>query len=216
MGVIKEMIPVVERLKREGYIKSEKVIQALLKVPREEFLPEGLKEYAYVDTPLSIGYGQTISAIHMVGMMCEALDLKEGQKVLEVGTGSGYHAAVVAEIVGKDGLVVTVERIPELAERARKVLKKLGYDNVIVVCGDGTLGYPPLAPYDRIYVTAAGPKIPKPLIEQLKDGGKMVIPVGKDLQELILLEKRGGKIFKKKLCEVAFVPLIGEEGWKEY
>ncbi|MBW9220484.1 protein-L-isoaspartate O-methyltransferase [Methanothermococcus sp. SCGC AD-155-N22] len=217
MKIIEEMVPIVERLKREGYIKSEKVIQALLKVPREEFLPEELKEYAYVDTPLSIGYGQTISAIHMVGMMCEALDLKEGQKVLEVGTGSGYHAAVVSEIVGKDGLVVTIERIPELAERAKRVLKRLGYDNVIVVCGDGTLGYPPLAPYDRIYITAGGPKIPKPLIDQLKDGGKLVAPVGgRGVQELILLEKRGGKVFEKKLCEVAFVPLIGEEGWREY
>lgn len=215
MQVIKEMIPIVERLKREGYIRNEKVIQALLKVPREEFLPEELKEYAYIDTPLSIGYGQTISAIHMVGMMCEALDLKEGQKVLEVGTGSGYHAAVVAEIVGKDGVVVTIERIPELAERAKKVLKRLGYDNVIVVCGDGTLGYPPLAPYDRIYITAAGPKIPKPLIDQLKDGGKIVAPVGRKIQELILLEKRECKVFEKRLCEVAFVPLIGEEGWRE-
>ena len=214
MNVIEEMIPVVEHLKRAGYIKNEKVIQALLKVPREEFLPEELKKYAYIDTPLSIGYGQTISAIHIIGMMCEALDLKEGQKVLEVGTGSGYHAAVVAEIVGKDGLVVTIERIPQLAERARKTLKRLGYDNVIVVCGDGTLGYPPLSPYDRIYVTAAGPKIPKPLIDQLKDRGKLVAPVGKDIQELILLEKRGNKIFKKKLGQVAFVPLIGEEGWK--
>ncbi len=208
------MKEVIERLIKEGYIKSDRVIKALLKVPREEFVPEHLKKYAYVDTPLEIGYGQTISAIHMVGLMCELLDLKPGMKVLEVGTGSGYHAAVVAEIVGKDGLVVSIERIPELAERAKKTLKKLGYDNVIVVVGDGTLGYPELAPYDRIYVTAAGPKIPKPLIEQLKNGGKLVMPIGKYFQELIVAEKIGDEIKIKKYGPVSFVPLIGKEGFQ--
>ncbi|WP_423793026.1 protein-L-isoaspartate O-methyltransferase [Methanocaldococcus indicus] len=205
---------VIEKLIREGYIKDKKVIEALLKVPREEFVPEHLKKYAYVDTPLEIGYGQTISAIHMVGLMTELLDLKPGMKVLEIGTGSGYHAAVVAEIVGKDGLVVSIERIPELAERAKKVLKKLGYDNVIVLVGDGTLGCKEYAPYDRIYVTAAGPKIPKALIEQLKDGGKLVMPIGRYLQELIVAEKKGDRVEIKKVCPVSFVPLIGEDGFK--
>ena len=209
--MIMEMIPVVERLEREGYIKDKKVAEALLKVPRDKFVPEELRDYAYIDTPLNIGYGQTISAIHMVAMMCGALDLKEGHKVLEVGTGSGYHAAVVAEIVGKNGQVITIERVPKLAEKAENVLRELGYDNVIVICGDGTLGYEPLAPYDRIYITAAGPDIPKPLIEQLKDGGKIVAPVGQYIQNLILLEKRGKSLIKKNLGEVAFVPLIGEE-----
>ena len=209
--MIMEMIPVVERLEREGYIKDKKVAEALLKVPRDKFVPEELRDYAYIDTPLNIGYGQTISAIHMVAMMCGALDLKEGHKVLEVGTGSGYHAAVVAEIVGKNGQVITIERVPKLAEKAETVLRELGYDNVIVICGDGTLGYEPLAPYDRIYITAAGPDIPKPLIEQLKDGGKIVAPVGQYIQNLILLEKRGKSLIKKNLGEVAFVPLIGEE-----
>lgn len=211
--VIKEMIPIVKRLEREGFIKNKKVSEALLKVPRDKFVPEELKNYAYMDTPLSIGYGQTISAIHMVAMMCDALDLKEGHKVLEVGTGSGYHAAVVAEIVGKNGQVITIERVPKLSEKAETVLRELGYDNVIVICGDGTLGYEPLAPYDRIYITASGPTIPKPLIEQLKDGGKIVAPVGQYIQNLILLEKRGNTLIKKNLGEVAFVPLIGEEGW---
>jgi len=210
---IEKMIPIVERLEREGIIKDKKIAETLLKVPRDRFVPEELKDYAYIDTPLSIGYGQTISAIHMVAMMCRALDLKEGHRVLEVGTGSGYHAAVVAEIVGKNGQVITIERVPKLAEKAENVLRELGYDNVIVVCGDGTLGYEPLAPYDRIYITAAGPDIPKPLIEQLKDGGKLVAPVGQYIQNLILLEKRGKKLTEKILCEVAFVPLIGEEGW---
>ncbi len=211
--VIKEMIPIVERLEREGIIKNKKVAEALLKVPRDKFVPEELKDYAYMDTPLSIGYGQTISAIHMVAMMCDALDLKEGHKVLEVGTGSGYHAAVVAEIVGKKGQVITIERVPKLSEKAENVLRELGYNNVIVVCGDGTLGYEPLAPYDRIYITASGPTIPKPLIEQLKNGGKIVAPIGQYIQNLILLEKRGNTLIKKNLGEVAFVPLIGEEGW---
>jgi protein-L-isoaspartate(D-aspartate) O-methyltransferase len=204
---------VIEKLIREGYIKSKRVIDALLKVPREEFVPEHLKEHAYVDTPLEIGHGQTISAIHMVGMMSELLDLKPGMKVLEIGTGCGYHAAVTAEIVGEEGLVVSIERIPELAERAEKTLRKLGYDNVVVIVGDGSLGYEPLAPYDRIYTTAAGPKIPEPLIKQLKDGGKLLMPIGKYLQKLVLAEKRGDEVIVKDCGDVAFVPLIGKEGF---
>ncbi len=215
MNLEEQKKAVIEKLIKEGYIKSKRVIDALLKVPREEFLPEHLKKYAYVDTPLEIGYGQTISAIHMVGLMSELLDLKPGMKVLEIGTGCGYHAAVTAEIVGKDGLVVSIERIPELAEKAERTLRKLGYDNVIVVVGDGTLGYEPLAPYDRIYATASGPKIPKPLINQLKDGGKLLMPVGRYLQKLVLAEKRGDKVIIKDCGPVAFVPLIGKEGFRE-
>ncbi|ADC68800.1 protein-L-isoaspartate O-methyltransferase [Methanocaldococcus sp. FS406-22] len=213
MNLEEQKKAVIERLIREGYIKSKRVIDALLKVPREEFVPEHLKEYAYVDKPLEIGYGQTISAIHMVGMMSELLDLKPGMKVLEIGTGCGYHAAVTAEIVGEDGLVVSIERIPELAEKAERTLRKLGYDNVIVIVGDGTLGYEPLAPYDRIYTTAAGPKIPEPLIKQLKDGGKLLMPIGRYLQKLVLAEKRGNEIIVKDCGPVAFVPLIGREGF---
>ncbi|EHP84876.1 protein-L-isoaspartate O-methyltransferase [Methanotorris formicicus] len=211
--MIEKMKPIIETLIHEGYIKNKKVAEALLKVPRHEFVPEHLKEYAYVDTPLEIGFGQTISAIHMVAMMCDILDLEEGQKILEVGTGCGYHAAVTAELVGKDGLVVTVERFPELAKKAEETLRRLGYNNVVVICGDGTLGYEPLAPYDRIYATAAGPKVPRPLIEQLKDGGKLLMPVGRYIQHLILIEKKDGKIIEKDFGEVSFVPLVGEEGW---
>ncbi|NPA62646.1 MAG: protein-L-isoaspartate O-methyltransferase [Methanococci archaeon] len=216
MDLDEEKRRVIEKLIREGYIKSKRVIDALMKVPREEFIPEHLRKYAYVDTPLDIGHGQTISAIHMVGLMSELLDLKPGMKVLEIGTGCGYHAAITAEIVGKEGLVVSIERIPELAEKAEKTLRKLGYDNVIVVVGDGTLGYKPLAPYDRIYVTAAGPKIPKALIEQLKDGGKLLMPVGKYLQKLVLVEKKGDELIMKDYGDVAFVPLIGKEGFPQY
>ena len=213
MSLEEQKRKVIEKLIREGYIKSKRVINALLKVPREEFVPEHLKEYAYVDTPLEIGHGQTISAIHMVGMMCELLDLKPGMKVLEIGTGCGYHAAVTAEIVGEEGLVVSIERIPELAERAEKTLRKLGYDNIVVIVGDGSLGYEPLAPYDRIYATAAGPKIPEPLIKQLKDGGKLLMPIGKYLQRLVLAEKKGDEVILKDCGAVAFVPLIGKEGF---
>jgi protein-L-isoaspartate(D-aspartate) O-methyltransferase len=149
----------------------------------------------------------------MVGMMSELLDLKPGMKVLEIGTGCGYHAAVTAEIVGEDGLVVSIERIPELAEKAERTLRKLGYDNIIVIVGDGTLGYEPLAPYDRIYTTAAGPKIPEPLIKQLKDGGKLLMPIGRYLQKLVLAEKRGDEIIVKDCGPVAFVPLVGKEGF---
>ncbi|WP_456472317.1 protein-L-isoaspartate O-methyltransferase [Methanocaldococcus sp.] len=209
-----DKVELINKLINEGYIRSERVKKALLKVPREEFVPEHLKDYAYIDSPLEIGYGQTISAPHMVALMSELLDIKPGMKVLEIGTGSGYHAAVTAELVGKDGLVVSVERIPELAKKAEERLKKLGYDDVIVVVGDGSLGYKPLAPYDRIYVTAAAPKIPKSLIEQLKDGGKLLVPVGRYMQKLMLVEKKGDEIIVKDCGYVSFVPLIGEEGFR--
>ncbi|MET1124427.1 MAG: protein-L-isoaspartate O-methyltransferase [Archaeoglobaceae archaeon] len=206
----------MERLRQELNL-SEKVYRAMLRVPRHLFVPLRYREEAYIDTPLPIGYGQTVSAPHMVAIMCELLDLKEGEKVLEVGTGCGYHAAVVAEIVGKNGKVVSIERIPELAEMAKTNLKALGYDNVIVVVGDGSKGYEPEAPYDKIYVTAAAPDIPKPLVEQLKPGGKMVIPVGDAVQYLYVVEKgEDGRVRKWNWGSVRFVPLVGEYGFKEY
>ena len=205
----------VERLKQELGI-SDKVAEAMLKVPRHLFVPSSYEREAYVDTPLPIGMGQTVSAPHMVAIMCDLLDLKRGDKVLEVGAGSGYHAAVVAEIVGKEGKVITVERIPELAERAKNILEYLGYDNVEVVVGDGTKGYEPEAPYDKIYVTAAAPDIPKPLLDQLKPGGRMVIPIGGYEQYLYVVEKDNrGRIHKRVWGPVRFVLLIGEYGFKE-
>ncbi|WP_440059037.1 protein-L-isoaspartate O-methyltransferase [Thermogladius sp. 4427co] len=214
---------VVESLEREGYLKNKLVKKALLSVPRELFVPEKYREYAYVDSPLPIGYGQTISAIHMVAIMTEALDPLPGMRVLEIGTGSGYQAAVLAEIVAKEdpslkGHVYTVERIPELAEFARRNIERAGYRNYItVVVGDGSKGLPEYAPYDRIIVTAAAPSVPKPLIDQLKPGGKLVIPVG-DLyiQRLLILEKKhDGELSFKWGIDCVFVPLIGEYGWKE-
>lgn len=203
-----------ERLRQELNL-SRKVYEAIRKVPRHLFVPESYKNGAYVDTPLPIGYGQTISAPHMVAIMCELLDLREGDKVLEVGTGCGYHAAVTAEIVGKSGKVISIEYIPELAERARAILKALGYDNVEVIVGDGSKGYEKEAPYDKIYVTAAAPDIPKPLIEQLKPRGRMVIPVGDSVQWLIIVEKdESGNVRKKNWGSVRFVPLRGEYGFK--
>ncbi len=222
MNMASKKEEIVKYLKRMGFVRNPRVIKAFLKVPRELFVPEEYKNRAYDDTPLPIGYGQTISAIHMVLMMCEYLDLKPGYKVLEIGTGSGYHAAIMAELVTSDdgltkGHIFSIERIPELAEFASSNLKKAGYDDrVTVIVGDGTLGYPAEAPYDRISVTAAGPSIPKPLIDQLKPSGKLLIPVGERFywQELYLVKKiTETRIEKKNLGGVAFVPLIGKYGW---
>ncbi|MDI9610379.1 MAG: protein-L-isoaspartate O-methyltransferase [Archaeoglobales archaeon] len=205
-------LKLAERLKEELNL-SDRVYNAIKKVPRHLFVPERYRSEAYVDTPLPIGYGQTISAPHMVAIMCELLDLKEGEKVLEIGTGCGYHAAVTAEIVGKNGLVVSIERIPELAEMAKQNLSALGYDNVHVIVGDGSLGYAEKAPYDKIYVTASAPDVPKPLIEQLRTGGKMVIPLGESYQTLYIVEKEDG-IIRKSWGAVRFVLLYGKHGFR--
>jgi len=219
----KDKETLISYYKKTGILRSPEVERAFRKVPREEFVPSGYREMAYVDRPLPIGYGQTISAPHMVVMMCEALELKPGHKVLEVGTGSGYHAAVVAEIVAPEGVekpgrVVTVERIPELVEYARRNLERTGYlDRVKVVCGDGSKGYPEEAPYDRILVTAAAPRVPKPLVEQLEVGGILVIPVGSLYlyQDLLKVKKLpDGEVTVENLGGVAFVPLVGKYGWR--
>lgn len=196
------------------YGVSDDVLRAMEKVPRHLFVPEHLRDKAYADYPLPIGEEQTISAPHMVAMMCDLLDLKRGEKVLEIGAGSGYHAAVIAELVGESGHVYTIERIEKLAETARRNLERAGYRNVTVIVGDGTLGYPPAAPYDKINVTCAAPDVPPPLLEQLKSGGKMVIPIGKHSQELYLVEKKDGVVMHRK-CSVVFVPLIGRYGFSE-
>ncbi len=176
------------------------------------FVPSWLKHMAYVDSPLPIGSGQTISAPHMVAMMSEALDVKPGQKVLEVGTGSGYQAAVLSVLGAKH--VYTVERIGSLAERARKTLHKLGYDNVSVLLQEGTLGYAREAPYDRIIVTAGAPRVPKALSGQLAENGILVIPVGdRRVQRLLLIEKKRGELIEKNLGDCVFVPLVGTDAW---
>lgn len=218
----KEKEATLKRLISSATVSDKETIRAYYAVPREEFVPDHLRRDAYIDTPLPIGKGQTISAIHMCLIYLELLNLKEGLKVLEVGGGSGYHAALCAEIVSPTGKtttghVYTVERLPKLVEFAKSNLKKAGYDDrVTVLLGDGTLGYPPKAPFNRIMVAAASPKTPQSLIDQLAEGGSMLIPVGRNhyWQDLVLVEKKSkGKVETRKLMAVAFVPLIGEEGW---
>jgi len=205
----------VERLFMEGIIKSEAVRRAFLRYPRYLFVEERYRGYAHVDEPLPIPHGQTVSAPHMVAIMLELAELRKGLKVLEIGTGSGWNAALISELVRTD--VYTVERIPGLVEFARRNLEEAGAGNVHVIPGDGTKGFPPKAPYDRIIVTAGAPKVPEPLVEQLKPGGKLLIPVGGYhlWQDLYVIEKTPeGKLRKKRWGEVAFVPLIGEHGWR--
>lgn len=194
-------------------VRSQKVLEAMRKVPRERFLPQGQGVWAYDDAPLPIGDGQTISQPYIVAYMTEALALEGGEKVLEIGTGSGYAAAVLAEIAAD---VYTIERIEALATMASTVLDDLDYTNVHVRHGDGTLGWPEHAPFDGIVVTAGGPDVPDTLRHQLKVGGRLVIPVGKTTwyQELVRVTRVGEDEFRTEdLVPVRFVPLIGEEGW---
>ena len=204
----------ISRLGRETGIErvSEQVLDAMTKVSRQLFVLESDLPNAYKDEPLSIGLGQTISAPHVVGIMCSLLEIEKGMKILEIGCGSGYHAAVLAELTGPDGVVYSVERVPELAGFARKNLKNAGYENVVVTAGDGTLGLSEHAPYDRITVACAAPAVPPPLVEQLKHGGRMVMPVGGFLQELYLIRKNDTVSIEKSIG-VVFVPLIGEYGF---
>jgi protein-L-isoaspartate(D-aspartate) O-methyltransferase len=186
----------------------------MARVPRHRFVPEDMQRFAYDDVPLPIGDGQTISAPSMVAIMCDVLDIKEGMSILEVGAGMGYHAAVMAVLTGPSGRVYTVERKAGLADRARQILKELGYDNVEVFVGDGSEGLPQHAPYDRISVACAAPAIPEPLVDQLKNNGKMVIPIGQYYQDLYLVEKVGEKINTYNKGGVAFVPLLGKYGFQ--
>jgi protein-L-isoaspartate(D-aspartate) O-methyltransferase len=204
----------VKQLILERRIKSKEVENAFLKVDRGLFVPKYQKKFAYIDTPLQIGEGQTISAPHMVAIMCEGLDIKKSQKILEIGAGSGYHAAIVSKIVGKNGHVYTIERFQSLAEKAKKNIENAGISNVTTEIGDGSEGLQKYAPYDRIYVTCAAPTIPNPLIKQLKDTGKLMIPVGKMICDLQLITKNKEKITSKNLGGCAFVPLIGKYGHK--
>lgn len=214
----------VKRLIQEGVLRSENIIKAFLKVPREEFLPLQYRRYAYIDTPLPIGYNQTTSALHMTAWLTEAAELREGFKVLEVGAGCGYMACVYAEIVAPEGSLVkghvyTIEIIPELFEMARRNVDKAGYgDRVTVIHGDGSLGYEAAKPYEAIIVTAAAPDVPKPLIEQLKVKGRLLIPVGGPYfyQDLVLVEKTSeGDVRMRSLGGCVFVALRGKHGWRK-
>ena len=194
-------------------INDERVLKAMLKVPRHLFVDEALRDQAYGDFPLPIGEGQTISQPYIVALMTEALELKGNERVLEIGTGSGYQTAILAELAL---WVYTIERFPTLLERAKKVLKELGYKNISFKLDDGTLGWKEAAPFDAIIVTAASPDIPPPLVEQLAEGGRIVIPIGDEFsQTLIKGVKKGGKLHTKALEPVRFVKLVGAYGFKE-
>lgn len=194
-------------------IYDKLVLDAMKKVPRHKFVPKDLEASAYEDSALPIGEGQTISQPYMVAIMTEKLGLSGGEKVLEVGTGSGYQSAVLAEIAKE---VYSIEMVPSLAERSKKLLDGLGYKNITVTSGDGTLGLPEKAPFDGIIVTAGAPSIPKPLTDQLADGGKLVIPVGEAFaQTLLIVTKHGNKLDIEESIGCVFVPLVGKYGWKE-
>jgi protein-L-isoaspartate(D-aspartate) O-methyltransferase len=202
---------VTYQIKERG-IEDEKVLAAMRKVPRHLFLPREAWDYAYADSPVRIGSGQTISQPYIVALMTELLKVESHHKVLDVGTGSGYQAAILGELARE---VHTIERHPELAASAEDRLKSLGYDNIMVHTGDGTQGYPPDAPYDRIVVAAAAPAAPQPLLDQLADGGRLVIPVGSRFSQRLEVWDRSGEDFKKKSnIPVVFVPLVGKSGWQ--
>lgn len=195
------------------HIRDKSVLEAMRTIPRHLFVPVDQQHLAYIDAPLPIGNGQTISQPYIVALMTELLELEPTDSVLEVGTGSGYQAAVLSKLAKK---VFSVERIPELAERAQAVMAGLGIENVSVVTGDGTQGWVPNKPYDGILVTAAAPKVPKPLEGQLAQGGRLVLPVGSRMgQVLEVWRRRGKELVCEKITPVAFVPLIGKDGWPE-
>ena len=206
-----------ERMVRDQFIArgitDQRVLAAFYKVEREKFVPSEVRNNAYQDFPLSIGEGQTISQPYMVALMTQSLELKGDEKILEIGTGSGYQTAILAELARK---VYSVERMRALAERARKLLEKLGYSNVKILLGDGTLGWEESSPYDRILVTAGARDIPRPLTDQLEEGGVMVIPVGNSYsQDLEVVRKRKNRIKTARVEKCVFVPLIGKYGWDE-
>lgn len=209
-----------EQLQGRG-IRDRRVLDAMTRIPREAFMPPNVRDRAYHDAAVSIGSGQTISQPYMVAVMTQHLELRGGEKVLEVGTGSGYQAAVLADVVRDpnvgDGHIYTVERLAELNENARAILGRLGYDNVTYLLGDGTLGWSDFAPYDAIIVTAGAPQMPQPLVEQLAVGGRLVAPVGESgMQTLEKWRKTAeGEILKEQLLQCRFVPLIGEAGWDD-
>ena len=206
-----QIAALLAELRRQG-IRDERVLGALGQVPRDRFVPEENRAEAWANAALPIGAGQTISQPFVVALMTEALALRGPERVLEIGTGSGYQTAILAELAAE---VVSVERHAELAAGAERLLRELGYRNVAVHVGDGTAGWADAAPYDRIIVTAAGPRVPPPLLAQLRaDGGRMVIPVGEPHdQHLVVVDRDGDQTRETSLGPVRFVPLIGRAGW---
>ena len=202
----------VEQQIRGRGVRDERVLEAMLAVPRHEFVPQTFVDEAYADKPLPIGEGQTISQPYMVAVMSEALELAGTERVLEVGTGCGYQAAVLSLLARE---VYSVESNATLALDAQKRLERLGYANIHVRTGDGTLGLPELAPFEGIVVTAAAPRVPEPLAEQLAEGGRLVIPVGSESeQDLLALRREGEKTIARVVNHCRFVPLVGRYGWR--
>jgi len=194
-------------------IRDKRVLDVMRKVPRHRFVPEDMWDMAYRDTPLPIGYGQTISQPYIVAYMTQMLNLTPDDRVLEVGTGSGYQVAILSQLASQ---VYTIERVEELSKCAEQVVRELEYTNVMFRVGDGGYGWPEAAPFDAIIVTAAAPEVPQPLIAQLADGASLVAPIGPaGYQELVRLTKQGEKTELEHLVPVAFVPLVGEHGWRE-
>ena len=210
----KEREKKVKWLIRSGYLRSERIRNAMLRVPREEFIPLLYRDYAYLEVPLPLpGEKATISCPHSYPLFYEPLALDKNKRFLEVGLGSGYGTALAREIVGADGLVVSVEIDPLTFEFAKKNLENRGYNDIVLVKGDGGVGYPEMSPYDIICITAACNEIPPPLIEQLRDGGRLIAPViERGIQDLVLLEKSGTDIKEKIICEVLYVSLRGRYG----
>ncbi|MFH0949098.1 MAG: protein-L-isoaspartate(D-aspartate) O-methyltransferase [Candidatus Aenigmatarchaeota archaeon] len=200
----------IDELITEGFLKTPEIISAFRSVTREDFVPNELRSHAYDNCPLPIAEGQTISQPLTVAVMTEALQPRKGNKILEVGAGSGYQAAILAEIIGQKGQIITTEIIKSLAEFASENIKKCGYENVVVINEDGSVGYKKYMPYDRIIVTASAPAVPQQLVNQLKDNGRLVIPVG---DEMFLVEKTDKKFKKTSLGYYVFVPLKGRRGW---
>jgi protein-L-isoaspartate(D-aspartate) O-methyltransferase len=193
-------------------IGDERVLSAMRSIPRHIFVPEAARAAAYGDYPLPIGHGQTISQPYIVAKMTALLEIRPHDRVLEIGAGSGYQAAILGTLAQE---VISIERIPDIAHLAQKNLSDAGITNVRVIVGDGTLGYPERAPYDGVLITAATPSIPPPLIDQLGEGGRLVAPVGsRDLQELVRLTRKGGDLSREFFGGVVFVPLLGEHGWE--
>lgn len=199
-----------EQIAERG-INDVKVLLAMRKIPRHLFVPESMEHKAYADSSLPIGDSQTISQPYMVALMTQSLNLNGGEKVLEIGTGSGYQTAVLAEIAGE---VYSIERINSLASKARNTLDKLGYMNITTRTFDGTYGWKDKSPFDAIIITAAAPSIPEKLFEQLKDGGRLVVPVGTESsQALKRITKNGAQVTEEEICSCLFVKLIGKYGW---
>jgi protein-L-isoaspartate(D-aspartate) O-methyltransferase len=209
----KERLAMVEGQLRKRGISDQRVLEAMARISRHAFVSAEYQAAAYEDRPLPIGEGQTISQPYMVAVMTQSLDLKGEERVLEVGTGSGYQTAILAELAKT---IFTIERIQALIQRAQKILQEFGYENIFFLTGDGTKGWPEKAPFDGIIVTAGAPEIPQTLTSQLADGGRLVIPVGpRYTQTLYKVTRKGNRFREEEITGCVFVPLVGDFGWKE-